>query len=634
MFAGRKRVFWGAVFAVITASVCFLVGGSLLKCAAIAAMFMGASLIKVKIPSQWTIGIATIEILLSSFVALYLSQFVLGEGLASVAGISRLLGYCCCAIFVEILFFVVPNIRIASATALALVLVLSTANWFVFAFRGTELHFVDLFSIGTAANVVSQYEYEPSANMVYGWAIYFLYVYGLGSVESDPIQWKSRKHFQACIPCLVSVLVFCIWSGTVSVHHFGKDGTYKNGYLLNFVLTIEEIVVDKPDNYSSEQAELISEEYVSTGGGHPSPSVIVIMDEAYADLSILGNEINANIAVSPFISALEQNTIKGYALSSAYGGRTANSEFEFLTGFTMGFLPNGSIAYQQFIQEDQYSIVTQFRSMGYQTVAAHPYYANGWMRDTVWPMLGFDESFFLEDFPQEDLIRELVSDEEMVNFVISCYEERNSGQPLFFYGVTMQNHSGYDYMGQEFDCAVTLNGYDKNYSDAEQYLTLIHETDQAIERLISYFSGVDEPVIVMFYGDHLPALNQNFYEEIHGGTFASLDEQMLQYMVPFFIWANYDIEEHHVECTSLSYLSTYLFEAAGVELPAYNQFLKEVEENVPSLNMLGYYSKEHGCFLAYDEASGVEKEWLDRYHIIQYNALFDEENRCALFSVD
>lgn len=134
LFASRKRVFLGTMFAVITASACFLVGGSLLKCAAIAAMFMGVSLIKVKIPSQWTIGIVTIEMLLSSFVALYLSQFVLGEGLASVTGISRLLGYCCCVIFVEILFFVVPNMRIASATALALVLVLSTANWFKLSF--------------------------------------------------------------------------------------------------------------------------------------------------------------------------------------------------------------------------------------------------------------------------------------------------------------------------------------------------------------------------------------------------------------------------------------------------------------------------------------------------------------------
>ena len=115
------------------------------------------------------------------------------------------------------------------------------------------------------------------------------------------------------------------------------------------------------------------------------------------------------------------------------------------------------------------------------------------------------------------------------------------------YLVTMQNHGGYTYDGEDFREIVQLDGYREEYPDAEQYLSLIHETDTAASWLINYLSKLEHKCVLVFYGDHLPQLNEHFYEEIHGGIFENLDDEELKQSVPFYIWTNYDIEEESLE---------------------------------------------------------------------------------------
>ena len=86
-----------------------------------------------------------------------------------------------------------------------------------------------------------------------------------------------------------------------------------------------------------------------------------------------------------------------------------------------------------------------------------------------------------------------------------------------------------------------------------------------------------------------------------------------------------------VDVTSLDYLSTMALERAGIELPAYNQFLADMQEVVPAINSRGYYSKSKGCYLHIDEAEGEEKEWIEKYHMLQYNSMFDKKNRSSFF---
>ena len=106
---------------------------------------------------------------------------------------------------------------------------------------------------------------------------------------------------------------------------------------------------------------------------------------------------------------------------------------------------------------------------------------------------------------------------------------------------------------------------------------------------------------------------------------------MLQYTVPFLIWANFDIPEQTVDLTSLNYLPRYLLEAAGLQLPAYYQFLSDTEAVIPAINAYGYYSLSQNTFLTLDEATGEEAQWLNRYAMLQYNNLFDAKHRSSTF---
>ena len=146
------------------------------------------------------------------------------------------------------------------------------------------------------------------------------------------------------------------------------------------------------------------------------------MSESYADFSILGSELRTNQPVTPFLDSLEENTIRGYALSSVFGGTTANSEFEFLTGLSMANLPEGCCPYQQYINTDTPSLVQWMNTLGYRTIATHPYFSSGWNRTQVYPLLGFSEMTFDDNYPYQDLIREFVSDREMYSYVPGPYK--------------------------------------------------------------------------------------------------------------------------------------------------------------------------------------------------------------------
>ena len=104
------------------------------------------------------------------------------------------------------------------------------------------------------------------------------------------------------------------------------------------------------------------------------PNIIVVMNEAFSDLSVLG-DFTTNEDYMPFLHKLQkgyENTITGNLTVSVCGGNTANSEFEFLTGHTMDFFPVGSIPYQQYIKGELPSIVNQLEKLGYLTYGLHP----------------------------------------------------------------------------------------------------------------------------------------------------------------------------------------------------------------------------------------------------------------------
>ena len=545
-----------------------------------------------------------------------------------------LLNMICVAIIYFVVFTITANHRASLITSSFLLVMLATANGFIIQFRSRELGAFDFLSIGTALGVADQYKPRISGRMLSGWLTWIANIFILFTI---PTISYSRKKATRILSAVVSVvLCACLWgfSSNTLIRTWHKQGTKYNGYYLNFFISMRDSVVEKPKAYNPSKIEKYAESYShnpDVGKGKKHPNIIVIMNESFADFRVIGDNFHTNIPVTPFIDSMKDNTVRGYALTSVFGGNTANAEFEFLTGHSLGFLPNGSVPYQQYIKGNIHALPWTLNSMGYKSIATHPFLSKGWCRTTIYPYLGFSEYTFIDDYPQKDFVRNRVSDREMYEFIMDKLKKTPKDTPLFIFGITMQNHSSYDYVGENYIPSIKLKGYKNHYPQAEQYLTLIHESDKAMEYLINELENYDEDTLVLFFGDHFPAVEEEFYRDVHSRSFDTPEEQSLQYKVPFILWANYDINESLSEFSSVNYLSSYIMEYAGLEHTPYYTFLRDIREHIPAMNSAGYYSPKSRGFITYDKAPAEEKDWLNRYSSVQYNNLFDEGNRNYTF---
>ena len=540
---------------------------------------------------------------------------------------------CCLVVYLVVQLFT-NNAGLSCIISHTSLLSFAFINYFVYLFRGNEFTFSDIRSIGTGLSVAGNYKLQLNdrgAYAIFGAALFIAFV------RKCHVKFARAWQMRIIDAMLAAICVIIVGMAAydVNTETWEQKGTYRNGYILNYILGIRDSFIAQPDGYSEEAIQKLEKKYSSNDKDYSKtdikdPTIIVIMNESFSDLSVLG-DLQTNIPLTPFIDSLKENTTKGYALSSVFGAKTPNSEWEYLTGNSMAFLPAGSVVYQQYISDTPTSIVSNLKDDGYTCVAMHPYYATGWSRNQVYPKIGYDEMHFIDDFDQTKILREYITDQELYDKIIERYESRGANEKLYLMGITMQNHGGY---GEPYD-----NFYEgcykigRSYTDANQYLSLVHESDKAVKNFIEYFSKVDDPVEIVFFGDHQPSLNSNFYPLLNGKGMSGLTEDELEalYTVPFFIWTNYDTPEETVDITSLNFLSTMTLERAGIELPAYNKFLADMMETVPAVNSRGYYSKEKQCYQHIDDATGEEAEWIKNYHMLQYNSMFDKKGRSNLF---
>jgi len=541
----------------------------------------------------------------------------------------------CVLIVYLLLLFITNRVNVSAIISHSFFMVLAFVNYYVYLFRENEFIFADIRSIGTGLSVAGNYKLELSER---GWHVILASLAFFAVVSLFRISFK-RVVFLRLISGLAAVLcclMIAIKTDGINTETWEKKGSYRNGYVLNFVLSARDSFVSAPEGYELETIEALEKEYYSKKENPigenltESPTIIVVMNESFADLSVIG-EFQTNRPLTPFMDSLYENTIKGYALSSVFGAKTPNSEWEFMTGGSMAFLPVGSVVYQQYLNDAPSSMVSTLKNEGYTCVAMHPYYETGWSRDLVYPVLGFDENYFLEHFDQSQMIRKYVSDEEMYSKIIERYENRKVNENLFIMSISMQNHGGYAKKYDNFQENYYKIG--RSYTDANQYFSLIGESDNALEDFVTYFMNVDEPVEIIFFGDHQPSLNRNFYEILNGKGLSGLTLKELEalYTVPFLIWTNYDTPEETVEITSLNFLSTMALERAGIDLPPYNQFMADLREVIPAINARGYYSNSKGKYLHVEDALGNELEWIMKYESLQYNGLFDSKNTSSIF---
>lgn len=536
-----------------------------------------------------------------------------------------------------VLFFLFGRTDIAVAGITIAAVCVGYISYYADVFRGMPLLPWDIASAGTAMAVLGNYEIIPTPRGMFVFAVaLFQILLGFRCNEKLRLPKKFLGPVLAALCCLLLVGV-CRYARTDSaIRRFDlidnmadPHAMYQHdGFLPAFLLGTR--YAEEPEGYSLKNVREITAPYQSDAAGDSQerPNVIVIMNESWADLSVLC-DYEPSEPLFPFIESLEENTLKGWAHVSVLGGNTPNSEFEFLTGLTMGFLPQGVIAYQQYVNEAIPSLATQFNALGYRTIGSHAFWSPSWNRDKIYPRLGFQQLHFQESFPEDvERLRLWITDGEMYREVEKLYE--SSQEPLFLFGITMMNHGGYHGNVQGFDDYVYIKGLEDNGS-VREYMTLMRETDKAFEQLVNYFSKAEEKTVILMFGDHQPndSVAQPLLEQA-GVTIDPNDpaQKSRRYMTPYVLWANYDIDYDAPENISLNYLAAMLMDVCGLEKTAAQKYQLELMREYPVVTSQCVMDGAGEFSSIYDYG---QYPTLNDYAKLQYNFLLDKRNRLESF---
>lgn len=541
--------------------------------------------------------------------------------------------------FINIMFYVAimaiflavtRSLKCSSIITTSVAYLFNMASFVVNILRGTPLIPSDFLAMGTAAQVAENYKFQMEYQIVASTIIAVLAI-----VLAARFSFKPKfKYKNIVLPVggIAVALVFVISVSAVDYTNISMDvfdqyhANNTHGTPYSFYINVRKMMLKKPDGYNKDKAEamLASSQTENAVLTDDMPNIIAIMNESFSDLSVVG-DFETSSAVTPFMDSMKKNTVKGELLVSPFGGYTCNTEFEFLTGLSMGLLPNGSTPYLQFVSKEYPLALPSYLSdIGYKTVAVHPYFARCWNRTKVYDLIGFDEFFSIENFDkcvdenEWEYVRNYMSDKTSFKALENLLEEKKDDERLFLFNITMQNHGGYTYESSEFP-TVTITDMNGHYKETEQYLSLIQKSDEAFEELISYLKNYDEPTVVLMFGDHQPAVEQQFYEELYGKSISSLSYEELQqrYKVPFVIWANYDITEGEGISTSTNYLSNLLLDVAGVPKSEVGNFTAQISAEIPQINGMGHY--DNGGFWCENDTE--KSETLKDYEMLEYYLL-------------
>ena len=527
--------------------------------------------------------------------------------------------------------------------------VVNYLDYYKILIRGETILPCDLTILGEAAETSGLMTFEYNSGILVGVLIVlavsvalFFYDILIKKAGSKKTGWLRRLISGTCvlIIAILGVRVTLInpaflASADLTPYQWRQTVTRNNnGFIVNFLANIPFMIPEKPSDYSEETMTQLLDTVTEEVGEKETaetdtPNIIVIMNESFIDAEKFAN-IEFDSELTPMLRSIAETKTGGSTFTPQFGGGTANVEFETLTGYSLSFLPASSTPYQQHIDKETNSYVSFLRdSLGYSTVAIHSYGAHFWNRDEVYPLIGFDKFVSEEDFVLPIRMRGFISDSSTTDMIIYEYEENlETGKPFFNFTVTMQNHGSY-----------SASQYDEYYlvgskSDALDekvlgaitcYATNIKYADDALSTLINYFSKVDEPTIIVFFGDHMGSFGNKDNSYFKGGYTQYPEGTAENYFdlhtPPFVIWDNYtDVSGESVTLSNY-YLLPYMTELYDLPQPLYFSYLNMQMDYICGTADT-YALNSEGEIILRDDIGAEAELMLDRQQLIQYDGMF------------
>lgn len=498
----------------------------------------------------------------------------------------------------------------------------------------------DITIAGEAAGIMGETEITVSAAVIISLVLLITISAGLFTLRKLTKFKITVKYYKTLIAAVPLILLLCCCTffsflnesgfaaNQISENKFEMDKSYKrNGFIANFILNMRYLTIEIPSGYSEQAVNDIVGSIEPHESDSVQPNIIIVMDESFSDISMFEN-VSFDEDPIPNLRKLRESSISGFLLSEQFGGGTSRSEFEVLTGNSTNYLPSGSTPYQQYMGSENFpSYVSYLKDKGYTTIALHPYYGKFWARDKIYPLLGFEKFLDIRSFTGAETQKGFVSDSAAIDKIIEQYEQNlSASKPFFTFLVTMQNHGSYkaDQYSPEHRIKISSNSLSADMlGKLTSYATGIRDADAALGKLIDYFDNIDDPTIIVFFGDHLGNLGNINESYVKGGYFkndASDPEYYAKiYSTPFIAWSNYFSVKEDAGLMSMNRLLPYVCNAYSLDCPLYFDFLYQQSDTFKgsamkiSLDGLGNPS--------FERSEEQEKDY-QNHRILQYDIMF------------
>ena len=514
--------------------------------------------------------------------------------------------------------------------------ILGIVNHYLLLFRAKPLQPSDAFSVRTALSVAGYYDYRIDRHLIYSVSFMLAFIAVFAGFGRLKIFRKIKSALVGLCAAAILIITFFLLTYCTELNvlipkpsYWNVNETYDaSGFLPSFI-SYGRVLIKPNIGYTGSKAEnamrrvIVGEEKILE---NEKPNIIVIMNEALADYRHIG-EFEISDSPWKYWDSLKGESLTGYLKVPVYGGGTANTEYEFLTGHSLGLFNGEGVPYTMYSRYLNYSIASVLKAQGYETVAMHPNKASNYNRDKIYPAIGF-ETFLSSDnfFSDAHRLRGVVSDYGDYSSMLDWITERSDDRPYFIFNITMQNHSDYISNTIPIECYLKAD----EFADVNEYMTLLNRSDQALEYLIESLRGQSEKIVVVIFGDHFPDLSEKFVESLTNeeeGADDNMPQRWKTYEVPVLIWANYHMTEtvHSDLYMSVNYLGSYLMNTLGLRLSPYESFLLDLKEKYPVIAADAYLTGD-GSYCSADGIRSLPSDLYD-YYLMQYGQIFHDKNR-------
>lgn len=307
------------------------------------------------------------------------------------------------------------------------------------------------------------------------------------------------------------------------------------------------------------------------------PNIIFLQLESFYDVTnIEGYEYSAH--PHPIYSMLKEQLPGGKLTVPSIGAGTANTEFEIITGMDVSLFGIAEYPYLSVLQNQTCeSMAYNAKDYGYSTHAVHNHKGTFYDRNKVFPNLGFDTFSSIENIPVTIRNQRNWGKDAMLLDPILDALNSTEGKDLI-YTISVQPHGRYPsesrynklLKGQEPRIGVTGNDFNPENPGYTYYVNQLTEVDTFLGNLILELSFIDEPTVLVFYGDHLPAFSVQKYWKLKEGDC---------YQTDYIIWNNCGLDFSDAKDLTTYQLYSYIYSKVGIDSGDINKLNRMNLEN-------------------------------------------------------